>query len=238
MISDDLYNRYYADPKYDGTVAFYDWIKDEVPENAEVLNFGAGPATKNPKRILKGQVGRIVGADIDPIVLENEELDEAVVCENGGRLPLQDARFDLVYSDFVLEHVQFPKAFLAEVHRVLKPGGVYLFRTPNLHHYVSLGSKILPHALHKLFANKIRGLDDDAHEPWPTFYRMNSKRCLSALANDCGYSQHDFRMLEAEPSYLMFHPVPFYLGLGYERLVNTTDALAGLRGTILGKFVK
>lgn len=134
--------------------------------------------------------------------------------------------------------MEFPEAFLAEVYRVLKPGGVYLFRTPNVYHYVTLGSKMLPHALHKLFANKMRELDDDAHEPWPTFYRMNSKRRLSALAQDCGFSRHEFRMHEAEPSYLMFHPVPFYFGLGYERLVNSTDVLAGLRVAILGKFVK
>lgn len=238
MISDDLYNRYYADPKYDGTTAFYDYIRDCLPPASEVLNFGAGPATKNPKRILKSDMNRIVGADIDPIVLENEELDEAVVVDSGGRLPFENNRFDLVYSDFVLEHVEFPERFCAEVFRVLKPGGAFLFRTPNINHYVALGSKVLPHRLHKAFANNMRGLGEDAHEPWPTFYRMNSKRCLSKIAKTCGFSGHEFRMFEAEPSYLLFHPVPFYFGLGYERLVNATEALSGLRACIFGKFTK
>lgn len=41
-----------------------------------------------------------------------------------GRLPFADGRFDLVLMDQVLEHFQEDRAFIAEVHRVLKPDGI------------------------------------------------------------------------------------------------------------------
>ena len=140
-----------------------------------MLNLGAGPASKNPLRTFRGEVARVVGADIDPIVLSNGELDESYVVD-GARLPFEESSFDIALSDYVLEHVQFPDPFLKEVYRVLKPGGSFFFRTPNRYHYVSLVAQCTPHWLHELLANRARELPSDAHEPYPTFHRLNSKR--------------------------------------------------------------
>ena len=46
-----------------------------------------------------------------------------------GRLPLEDERFDAVLSTQVLEHVAVPATYLAEAHRVLRPGGRLLLST-------------------------------------------------------------------------------------------------------------
>jgi len=237
MISEALYNRFYDDPRYEGTLAFYCWIKKHLSPESRALNLGAGPATGSPKRNLRGTVAHITGADIDPVVLENSEVDSAVIIEN-GRLPLDANEFDMVFSDFVLEHVEHPDQFLAETHRVLKPGGSFLFRTPNRYHYVALVSALTPHSFHERMANPVRCLAEDAHEPWPTFYRMNSRTTLRRQARAAGFRDSEFRMIEAEPSYLMFHAIPFYLGVAYERLVNSTRLLEVGRGTILGRFTK
>ncbi len=42
------------------------------------------------------------------------------------RLPFDDATFDVVISDMVLEHVMDYPTTLREIHRVLKPGGAFL----------------------------------------------------------------------------------------------------------------
>jgi ubiquinone/menaquinone biosynthesis C-methylase UbiE len=237
MIPDELFNRFYNDPKYDGTLIFYAWIKEHLEQSSRILNLGAGPETGSPKRNLRGTVAHITGADIDPVVLKNSELDSAVLIEN-GKLPLESSQFDVVFSDFVLEHVEHPDLYLAEVYRVLKPGGSFLFRTPNRFHYVALISALTPHSFHERVANPVRGLADDAHKPWPTFYRMNSRSTLRRQAKTAGFRECEFRMIEAEPSYLMFHTVPFLAGVGYERMVNATRLLAGARCTILGKSIK
>src|SRR5262249_52595189 len=57
------------------------------------------------------------------------------------RLPFAGGSFDLVFSHSVIEHVASAEAYLAECHRVLRPGGVlYLSTAP----YLSLAGAHLP----------------------------------------------------------------------------------------------
>jgi SAM-dependent methyltransferase len=50
---------------------------------------------------------------------------------NGAALPYAADSFDVVLSFDVFEHIADSDAHLAEVRRVLKPGGWYLLQTPN-----------------------------------------------------------------------------------------------------------
>lgn len=54
-----------------------------------------------------------------------------IVAAVGEALPFEDQTFDLIYSSYVLEHVQDPEKVLAEAVRVLKPGGMAVFELPN-----------------------------------------------------------------------------------------------------------
>ena len=47
------------------------------------------------------------------------------------RLPFTDASFDVVCAMDFLEHVEEPAAVVAEIARVLRPGGVFFFHTFN-----------------------------------------------------------------------------------------------------------
>lgn len=49
---------------------------------------------------------------------------------DGNHLPFADACIDAVLCSQVLEHVFEPRAFLAEIHRVLRPGGTLLLTVP------------------------------------------------------------------------------------------------------------
>ncbi len=44
---------------------------------------------------------------------------------------LSDASFDVINLSHVIEHVPDPKAIFSEVARILKPGGIFIVRTPN-----------------------------------------------------------------------------------------------------------
>jgi SAM-dependent methyltransferase len=237
LMTDSLHGRFYADETYDGTRRFYRWVREHTGPSARLLNLGAGPATGNPIRTLKGEVAEVVGADISPVVLTNPELDSAVLIAD-GRLPFEAARFDLVLSDYVLEHVEHPETFMSEVYRVLKPGRSFFFRTPNIYHYVALISAATPLWFHHCIANRVRANLEHAQEPWPTFYRLNSRRTLTARANAAGFSRIELHMIETEPAYLRFHALPFLVGVAYERLVNSSEAFAGMRANIFGRLVK
>ncbi|MEX2605708.1 MAG: methyltransferase domain-containing protein [Kiritimatiellia bacterium] len=52
-------------------------------------------------------------------------------------LPFEDSSFDGVIATEVLEHLPNHSAIIAEVGRILKPGGVFIFTTPNVHRFSS-----------------------------------------------------------------------------------------------------
>lgn len=233
---DAIYRRFYADPKHDKTTQFFTMIRAGCGPSSRVLNLGAGPTTGNAVCLHKGEVEELVGADIDPAVLGNTEIDRAIVITE--KLPFPDDHFDLAFSDCVVEHVEKPAEFLAEVYRVLKPGASYYFRTPNIFHYVALIARATPHWFHELVANRARGLTDEESHAYPTFYRLNSRRKVRRVAAAAGFSSIEITMVEGHPSYLVFHKVPFLAGVAYERLVNSTERLSEVRANIIARLVK
>jgi ubiquinone/menaquinone biosynthesis C-methylase UbiE len=74
------------------------------------------------------------GADIEqsPEVAERTRTDARFVTFDGERLPFAEDSFELVYCKQVLEHVRQPAPLLAEVARVLAPGGWFAGSTSHL----------------------------------------------------------------------------------------------------------
>lgn len=83
--------------------------------------------------------GRITGADIVPsfaeaarlLVAQEKIVNADVVLLEGGTLPFETASFDKVVMIDVIHHLEAPAATLAEVTRVLKPGGTLIIFEPN-----------------------------------------------------------------------------------------------------------
>jgi SAM-dependent methyltransferase len=244
MVSQRVVQRFY--PEYGlknlglaSAAAFYGWIRQFTNPRTVMLNLGAGGPTPRDKiRVFKNEVARVAGADIDPEVIHNPELDDAHLIAPSGELPFANETFDLVLSDWVVEHVADPHQFLSEVRRVLRKGGAFFFRTPNKHHYVGLLASVTPHWFHELVANRARGMTSHDHEPWPTYYRLNSRRTIEGEGISAGFRSVEVRMWEGPPGYLVFNSVPFMVGVGYERIVNRYKALEGLRANIFARMEK
>jgi len=159
-----LFEKYYfSRPGNEGgTRPFFRMFREQIPAGAKILEVGSGPSNVCSEEL--GKVGSVTGIDVDDDVRNNSFLQEAHVYD-GVKMPFADESFDACVSNFVLEHVEHPVEHFREVARVLRPGGVYCFRTPNLFHYVSFGAWILPHWAHLLLANRLRSLQEDAHDP-------------------------------------------------------------------------
>ena len=64
-----------------------------------------------------------------------------------------------------MEHLEDPETVFGEINRVLKPGGIFLFKTPNRRHYMPLIAQLTPYRFHQ-FINKLRGRDsEDTFQP-------------------------------------------------------------------------
>lgn len=194
-----------------------------------VLDLGAGRG-RIPEMNLKGLVREVVGIDPDPCVTENPYLDQAIVASDPrAPLPFADASFDIVVTSNVLEHVDEPAKLFAEVARVLKPGGLFVNKTPNRGHYVAAIASLTPHAFHE-WVNARRGRT--AADTYPTFYRANSQSAVRALAAQTGFDVVQLGTWEGPPNYLRILPPAYPLGIAYERLVNSSDALSHFRAVL------
>src|SRR5581483_2602613 len=63
------------------------------------------------------------------------EAHQINVFEDGqirARLPYASASIDIVLAAEIVEHVVDTQGFMADIHRVLRPGGAVLLSTPNL----------------------------------------------------------------------------------------------------------
>jgi len=109
------------------------------PAGARVLDLGCGGGDSVDlfRRFAPGCDW--TGADIpdSPEALGRTRTDARFVSFDGRTLPFADASFDLVYCKQVLEHVRAPRALLAEVARVVRPGGAFAGSTSQLEPYHS-----------------------------------------------------------------------------------------------------
>jgi SAM-dependent methyltransferase len=237
MRTQGLFDRYYfSTPSYvGGTEVFHQICRSQLAHGGRILEIGAGPA--NPTTAFLAGLGFVTGLDVSAEVLANPDVTEVRIYD-GVKMPIPAESFDLCVSNYVLEHVADPASHFREVCRVLKPGASYCFRSPNRWHYVTIASSLVPHSMHLRLANKLRALEADAHDPWPTVYRANTPRTLRSLARRSGLLPEELRMIETEPSYGAAHPLLFYPMMAYERLVNSSDFFGLFRVNILGTLRK
>ena len=240
----------------DGTVEFFNFIRRNATpastastastaqpatvDNSQpspptrVLELGPGPQSPTT-RFLVSTFGPVDGLDVDPDIRNNPDLRERTVYD--GRLwPLPDRSYDLIVSDFVLEHVEDPATTFREAARVLAPGGVFCFRTPNLFHYVTLGSLLTPHWFHVWAGRRLKGHAAGSHAEYPTFYRANSAAAVRRHARSAALEEVELLRVEKEPSYASVSRVLFLTFTAYERVVNSTPLLAWARIGLFGAY--
>lgn len=132
---------------------------------------------------LRGPGRKVVGIDIDPAGATNPLIDEFRPIGDDLRWPVADGEADLVVSDWVLEHVEDPLAFVDELHRVLRPGGAFVARTVSRHSLLAAGARLVPNRLHSAVLRRFQP-GREAIDVFPTAYRMNSRRDLGTVLDD------------------------------------------------------
>lgn len=209
-------------------------VRFNLTANARILDLGCGSGRLFPFDY-RGPTRRVVGIDLDPGILENGHVDDRVF-GSGERLPFKAESFDLIYSRYVFEHLLHPERVFSEIARVLRSNGKLVLLTPNLFHYVPTFSRLTPAWFHKAFNERLR--QRKSADTFPTVYRANTKGTLRKLATSAGLAELEVEMIETRPNYLMWSLPSFLVGVLYERLVNSTEFLNGLRVNILATYEK
>lgn len=130
----EYYEAFHRERNKKGTVHLPEktkYISDHIGIGKYVLDLSCryGDLTAN---FVKGN--RVVGTDVDRNALQICEKEIGIpVFFQDLNTPLQfkSEEFDAVVLSEVLEHLPYPDFTLKEIHRVLKPGGIFLGSVPN-----------------------------------------------------------------------------------------------------------
>jgi SAM-dependent methyltransferase len=164
----DRYEEHHRERRDEGDFVF---VPERIPllvaalgRGKRVLDLGcrSGALTKH---FLEGN--SVVGLDVDAAALEKAAAlgIEPVRANVEEPLPFDDGSFDAVVAGELLEHLQVPDALVAEIHRVLRPGGVLAGSVPNAFRVQS----------------RLRFLRGKPPEDDPTHLRMFSPTALREL---------------------------------------------------------
>jgi SAM-dependent methyltransferase len=138
MLADDYVGHWYAR-----------W-RAKRSAGARVLDLGCGAGDSIDVFRRYDPAVRWVGLDLpsSPEVDARRRTDAEFATFDGESIPFPDAEFELVYCKQVLEHVRRPQPLLAEVARVLAPGGHLVGSTSQLEpfHSLSVGN-LTPYGL-------------------------------------------------------------------------------------------
>lgn len=82
---------------------------------------------KNIYRAIKIK-NEVITADIEPLFYKN--IDSNIKSEDATRLTYSDNSFDVVIGNHIMEHIPNDVKAMAEIYRVLKPGGRAILQVP------------------------------------------------------------------------------------------------------------
>ena len=167
-----------------------------------VLDFGCGRA--HVLRLLRADGVDAYGADVFFAGMDWSNLDAprdllasgAVRAIANGKLPFDDGFFDTIISDQVIEHVESLEEAIAEMGRVLKPGGRMYHQYPTLNtvreaHSSAPWAHRLPGPVRVRYlavARRVRLIPGDIDRPQPRQYAEHMSRWIDDY---CWYRSRD-----------------------------------------------
>ena len=176
----------------------------------------------------RGRARRLIGIDL--VEFDQGIADVELINGDLGHIETRSESVDIVMSRSVMEHVADPASVYAEIHRVLRPGGYFIFLTPNLLDYASIIAKWVPNRLHPWIVSRTEGRAPE--DVFPVCYRTNTRRAVYRWARASGFEVLTFRYLGQYPSYFMFNGFLFLLATAYEKMISRIEMLRFLRGWI------
>jgi len=209
-------------------------IAPHVDEHTVLLDAGCSRGDPDIPSVLRA--GFSVGCDMDLAGLRGNMLTMAKAMSPLERMPFQDGAFDVIVCKFVVEHLGDPLGTFEEFARVLRPGGVVAFLTPNAHSVFALTSRLVPLRLKQMFkARLFGGYEEDT---FPTQYLANTPGRLDGLMRQAGFDTLSLDLLSGMWIFFIFSRTLALSVRFIERLQLRTPGLRNLSMYLMGVWQK
>jgi SAM-dependent methyltransferase len=114
----------------DHRIIFFARVNALLHRDMTVLNFGAGRGIwaeiesgfRLDLTTLEGKCKKVIGVDVDLLVVDNSLVNETIFLPDDGSLPMPDQSVDMITLLAVFEHLEDPVPTAAELDRILRPG--------------------------------------------------------------------------------------------------------------------
>lgn len=202
---------------------YEDALKKGLGEGSVWLDLGCGhhvlPLWRGQQeKELVGQTRIAVGLDYDLRSLLHHRSIRNRVRGIINSLPFREGVFDLATANMVVEHLDRPDVQYREIFRTLKPGGVFIFHTPNAYGYTTISARVIPESLK---ASLIKILDGRPSEDvFKTYYRSNTESQIRKLAQETGFEVVSIRYIASSAKFAVILPFAI-LELFWIRLLLT-----------------
>lgn len=155
-------------------IAEYITQKASVCPDMDILEAGCG---RKWRFNLKDVQYTLTGVDVDKNALDirmNEKCDlDIAILADLRTVSLEESSYDVIYSQYVLEHINGAENVLANFVRWLKPGGIMILVFPNRDSAYAFLTRVTPfwvHVLYKKYVQGIKNAGKPGYDPYPVFF--------------------------------------------------------------------
>jgi len=184
-------------------------LRAHLPSSGAWLDLGCGHRllqswrARHEAELLQGR--NVFGVDYDLDSLKAHQNIHRKARADIAALPFRDQVFELVTANMVVEHLEHPGTQFAEVCRVLKPGGRFLFHTPNLYGYTTVLARLTPEFMKKKLVRLVEGREEQ--DVFRTYYRANDLKTIRALAERTGFEVEQSRLIASTAALIVLFPL-------------------------------
>ena len=216
------YRREHPDWK-PATEIYADLVRQWLRPESQILDLGCGRGGLVEQ--LEHPLNQVVGLDPDlnslrehRLINNRPTLDR--VNSQSQRLPFAKLSFDLIFASWVLEHLAHPKKDFGQIGRILRPGGVFVFITPNARHPLTTLNHLLGRfgktqdKLVERFYGRVSA------DTFPAYYRANTTADLELLAK-LGNMHLTTLYSIPDPSYLAFNKTAYRLSQWLDKRLSS-----------------
>ncbi len=188
---------------------YYIHLNNNVPRGCAWLDVGCGHQMFESwmlpeEQELSSRAQLLTGIDLDWDGLAKHRTITQKVHGNIQRLPFVSESLDVIKANMVIVNVSAPDEVLREAYRLLRPGGLFIFHTPNVRCIAMAIASKLSQDLKNLLASVLESRN--AEDVFPTFYLMNREEAIRQKAAQAGFEVQDLKAVSSSAITAMLGP--------------------------------